>query len=80
MNTRTVHIIIGAMVWFGTLALALIAVLSWRQKPVPDGLWTLAGGPIVGLPSLLASLKTTTEPQAVEVVNTMADPVPTEDA
>lgn len=77
---KTVRLVILIL---GLTALALILVIGigiYQEKELPDGVWTLAGGAVGALSSMLASTRGTTSSESGTVsvsVDAVADAEPT---
>lgn len=82
-NQRSVTLIICFMGTMGLSAIAAAVYLASVHQPIPTPLWGITGGAMVGLPSLLASLRTSSSandpPAPVQVMNDgPAEAIPTE--
>lgn len=78
VNQRTVDLIVCFMGAMGIGAIAAAVYLVAVHQPVPDPIWGITGGAMVGLPSLLGSVRIGT--QGVVVQNPSQDPVLVADA
>lgn len=75
-DQKTVRLVISVL---GVLALAVVVgaiVLSYQEKTIPDALIALGSVSVGAVAGILSKTSGSETPQAVEVVNRDADPVP----
>lgn len=77
-DQKTVRLVISVL---GMLALTVVIgaiVLSYQEKTIPDALIALGSVSVGAVAGILSKTSGSETPQAVEVVNVAADPVPVE--